>query len=60
MENRLHKIYMTEAGGQHEYDHEINMLMYLDAEYEKRRLKNDELEAKKDLGKHTMLIIINK
>ncbi|KAI6216014.1 hypothetical protein M3Y94_00453500 [Aphelenchoides besseyi] len=48
IEGRLRKIFYDDAMGKREHDYELNMLYYLDAEYEQRRLKTDQVDAKND------------
>lgn len=49
--DRFHNIYLTEAITEDDHAYELNMLLYLDGEYERRRFEQDKIEAKKDLGK---------
>lgn len=51
MGEKLQKVYIEESITHREQDYEVNMLLYLDSEYERRRLEQDKLDAKKDLGK---------
>lgn len=50
IDGKLRKIYINEAVDEREHDYELNMLLYLDGEYERRRLEQDKLDAKKDSG----------
>ncbi|CAD5225445.1 unnamed protein product [Bursaphelenchus xylophilus] len=49
IENKMRSIYFKDAVGENEHKAELNMLLYLDAEYERRRFEADKKEAKQDL-----------
>jgi hypothetical protein len=46
----MEKIYIKEAIDDRKHDFELNMLLYLDNEYERRRFEQDKIYAKSDLG----------
>lgn len=48
--NKMEKIYIKEAIDDRKHDFELNMLLYLDNEYERRRFEQDKIYAKSDLG----------
>ncbi|KAI6233886.1 GLTSCR1 domain-containing protein [Aphelenchoides fujianensis] len=50
IEGRLRRLYYHEAMGEREHEYELNLLLYLDTEYEKRQLATDKVEAKNDNG----------
>lgn len=50
VDERLRKIDYVEALGEKRHDHEVNMLLFLDAEYERRRFEKDKEDDTNDRG----------